>query len=409
MPLTDVECRNAKPTESIRKLSDGKGLQLWIMPTGSKLWRQDYRFGGKRKLLALGAYPDVSLIAARKARDGARTMVADGVDPSEAKKDAKAAKIAQDAAADSFKAVADGYVAKLKREARAPATMVKIEWLLGFALPDLGKLRVGEISSATVLAVLRKVEAREVYESAHRLRSTIGAVFRYGIATALCENDPTVALKGALTTPTVTPRAAILKPAAFGALLRSMDDFDGQPTTHAALKLMAYLFPRPGELRMAEWSEFDLEAGTWEIPAGRMKMRRTHRIPLPKQAIAILKDLKAITGKGGLAFPCIRTLARPISENTLNAALRRLGYSKDEATAHGFRATASTLLNESGKWRPDVIEAALAHIGADEIRRAYLRSDFWKERFAMMQWWADHIDALRESGKVLAMTQDGAR
>ncbi|WP_413990423.1 tyrosine-type recombinase/integrase [Labrys okinawensis] len=310
MPLTDVECRNAKPSESVRKLSDGKGLQLWIMPNGSKLWRQDYRFAGKRKLLSIGAYPAFTLIAARKARDNARALVAEGVDPSEAKQEAKAARIAQEAAADSFKAVADAYVAKLKREGRALATMVKIEWLLGLALSDLGKLRIGEISSAKVLAVLRKVEGREAYESAHRLRSTIGAVFRYGIATALCENDPTVALKGALTTPTVTPRAAILKPTAFGALLRSMDDFDGQPTTHAALKLMAYLFPRPGELRMSEWAEFDLEAGIWEIPASRMKMRRPHRIPLPRQAIAILTDLRAIASKGKLVLPCVRTLCR---------------------------------------------------------------------------------------------------
>ncbi|MBP0579594.1 integrase arm-type DNA-binding domain-containing protein [Labrys sp. LIt4] len=405
MPLTDIECRTAKPTESVRKLSDGQGLQLWIMPNGSKLWRQDYRFAGKRKLLAIGPYPAITLVAARKARGEARALVAGGIDPSDAKQEAKAARIAQEAAADSFKAVAEGYVAKLKREGRAPATMKKIEWLLDFALPDLGKLKIGEISSAKVLAVLRKVEAREAYESAHRLRSTIGAVFRYGIASALCENDPTQALKGALTTPTVTPRAALLKPTAFGALLRSIEDFDGQPTTQAALRLMAYLFPRPGELRMAEWAEFDLAAAAWEIPTSRMKMRRPHRIPLSQQAVAILKDLQALSGKGRLVLPCVRTFARPISENTLNAALRRLGYAKEEATAHGFRATASTLLNESGKWRPDVIEAALAHIGADEIRRAYLRSDFWEERKAMMQWWADYIDRLREGGKVLAIVR----
>ncbi|GLS24168.1 hypothetical protein GCM10007874_71890 [Labrys miyagiensis] len=224
--------------------------------------------------------------------------------------------------------------------------------------------------------MLRKVEAREAYVSAHRLRSTIGAVFRHGIASALCENDPTQARKGALTTPTVTPRAALLKPAAFGALLRSIEDFDGQATTQAALRPMAYLFPRPSELCMSEWAEFDLEAATWEIPASRMKMRRPHRIPLSRQAVLVLRDLQDITGRGKLLLPCVRTFARPISENTLNAALRRLDYSKEEVTAHGFRATASTLLNESGKWRADAIEAALAHVGADEIRRAYLRSDF---------------------------------
>jgi integrase len=405
MALTDVECRQAKPSPSIRKLSDGKGLQLWIMPTGSKLWRQDYRFGTKRKLLSIGAYPDVSIANARKARDEARALVASGIDPADAKRDAKAALVARESAADTFKIVAAGYIEKLKREGRAPATMSKIEWLLGFALPDLGKLRVGDITSANVLAVLRKVEAREAYESAHRLRSTIGAVFRYGIATTVCENDPTTALRGALITPQVTPRAAILKSADFGGLLRAINGFDGQPSTTIALQLMAYLFPRPGELRLAEWVEFDLKAATWEIPASRMKMRRAHRIPLSRQAVSLLQDLHALTGRGTLVLPGTRSASRPISENTLNAALRRMGYTKEEVTAHGFRATASTFLNENGKWRPDVIEAALAHIGTDEVRRAYLRSDFWDERVEMMQWWADYIDKLKIKGVALPVSK----
>jgi integrase len=253
-------------------------------------------------------------------------------------------------------------VAKLRRGGRADTTITKIEWLLSFVYPLLGDRHVKEIAPADVLVALQKVERRGRHETAGRLRSIIGAVFRYAVATARADNDPTFALRGALTTPVVKPRAAVTDPRAFGALLRAIDGFDGQPTTLAALKLMALLFPRPGELRMAEWTEFDLDAAVWTIPAMRTKMRRAHRVPLPRHAVAILKALGEVTGNGRLVFPCVRTTARPISENTLNAALRRLGYSKDQATAHGFRATASTLLNESGKWNADAIEQQLAHV-----------------------------------------------
>jgi integrase len=226
-------------------------------------------------------------------------------------------------------------------------------------------------------------------------------VFRYAIATARAENDPTFALRGALTTPKVKPRAAVTDPKAVGALLRSIWGYDGQPATNAALQLMAYLFPRPGELRLSEWPEFDLKAGVWSIPAQRMKMRRPHKVPLPPQAIAILKQLREITGHGKLVFPSVRSLQRPISDNTLNAALRRLGYSQDEATAHGFRATASTLLNESGLWHADAIERQLAHEDEDAVRRAYARAEFWDERVRIMRWWADNLDALRKGAKVI--------
>ncbi len=251
-----------------------------------------------------------------------------------------------------------------------------------------------------MLAVLRKVEVRGRHETARQLRSTIGSVFRYAIATARADNDPTFALRGALTTPKVKPRAAVTDPKAVGALVRSVWGYDGQPATKAALQLMAYLFPRPGELRLAEWPEFDLEAAVWSIPAQRMKMRRPHKVPLPPQAIAILTQLRDMTGHGKLVFPSAWSQLRPISDNTLNAALRRLGYSQDEATAHGFRATASSLLNESGLWHADAIERQLAHEDADAVRRAYARAEFWDERVRMMQWWADKLDALREGGKV---------
>jgi integrase len=269
---------------------------------------------------------------------------------------------------------------------------------LDFARPDLGERHIGEISAAEVLDVLRKVEARGRLESARRLRSTIGGVFRLAIATARADNDPTFALRGALTAPQVTHRAAIVEPKGFGALLRAVWGYEGQPATHAALKLAALLFPRPGELRTAEWSEFDLEADqpVWTIPAAKTKMRREHAVPLPVQAVAILRELHAITGRGRLAFPGIRTATRPISENTLNGALRRLGYAKEEMTSHGFRAVASTLLNESGKWSADAIERALAHQDEDAVRRAYARGRHWEERVRMMQWWADQCDAMRQ-------------
>jgi integrase len=402
MPLTDIACRTAKPGPALRKLSDGGGLQLWVTPTGSRLWRYAYRIGGKQKLLAIGAYPAVSLLKARDAREAAKLTLAEGRDPAAAK---RLAKMLGASADKKFNTVADEYVAKLVREGRAPATIEKIEWLLSFARPALGGLHVDTVRPIEVLAVLRQVEARGRYETARRLRSTIGSVMRYAVATARAEVDPTAALQGALTTPVVKPRAAVTVPVEVGALLRAVDDFNGQPTTRAALKLMALLFPRPGELRAAEWREFDLAASVWTIPDCRAKMRRPHRVPLPLQALRILADLRELTGKGTLVFPCVRTVRRPISENTLNAALRRLGYDKDQATAHGFRATASTLLNESGKWSADAIERQLAHIEGNDVRRAYARGEHWDERVRMMQWWADYLDQLRERGTVVPMAR----
>lgn len=233
--------------------------------------------------------------------------------------------------------------------------------------------------------------------AAVRSRGMYIAVFRYAVATARAESDPTFALKGALARPNVKPRPAITDKKAFGALLRAIDGFRGQPETCAALKLMALLAPRPGELRLAHWREFDLDTAAWTIPAERMKMRREHRAPLPRQAVAILRELHGLTGRGDLVFPSIRTAARPISENTLNAALRRMGYAQDEMTAHGFRATFSTIANESGKWNRDAIERALAHVEGNAVRRAYLRAEYWDERVAMAQWWADTLDTLRSA------------
>lgn len=393
MPLTDTTIRKTKPGASTVKLSDGGGLQLHVHPNGSKYWRLAYRYGGKQKKLSFGVYPEVSLAEARRRREAARALLREGRDPVVEKQAEKAARAV--AAANTFAAIADELLAKNAREGRAEATLSKTAWLLDFARPLIGERPIAEISAAEVLAVLRKVEARGRLETARRLRSTIGSVFRYAIATARAENDPTIALRGALTTPRVTPRAAVTDPQAVGALLRSVWGYDGQPATKAALQLMAYLFPRPGELRLAEWAEFDFKSGVWLIPAQRMKMRRPHKVPLAPQAVAILRRLQEVTGQGPLVFPGTRSRLRPISDNTLNAALRRLGYAQDEATAHGFRATASTLLNESGLWRADVIERQLAHEDKDSIRRAYARTEFWDERVRMMRWWANKLDSLR--------------
>jgi integrase len=401
MPLSDVAIRNAKPDAKIRKLSDGGGLQLWIMPQGSRLWRLAYRMHGKQKLLAIGAYPAHSLAAARAVRDAAKMLMARGVDPSDQKRAHKLATAA--ARGNTFAVIAAELLEKKRREGRAKVTLHKLEWLHGIACEEIGKCPVAEITASEVLSVLKKVEAKGRLETAKRLRAVVGDVFRYAIATARADNDPTFALRGALTAPKVKHRAAITEPKALGALLRAIDSFQGQPTTVAALKLMAYLFPRPGELRQAEWREFDLDKTVWEIPAKRTKMRRPHRVPLPKQALVILLDLQTVTGRSALVFPGYgvsggegrRVTPRPMSENTLNSALRRMGYLSDEMTAHGFRAAASTLLNESGKFSADAIERALAHQDADAVRRAYARGEHWQERVTMAQWWADHLDALR--------------
>ena len=401
MALTDVAIRSSKPTNALQKLSDGEGLQLWIQPSGSKLWRMAYRFDGKQKSLAFGTYPELGLSDARKKRDEAKALLVSGIDPSQQKRLDKITKAISNAT--TFKVIAEEFLDKQAREGRANRTLAKNRWLLEFTYPLLGARPIADIKAQEVLAVLKRLEARGTLETARRVRANAGAVFRYAIATGRAENDPTIALKGAIIAPKVTHRAAITDAVAFGGLLRAIEAFDGQPTTKAALRLLPLVFTRPSELRLAQWDEFDLDKAIWIIPAKRTKMRREHQVPLAHQALAILKDLHPITGQGALVFPGIRTAQRPISENTLNAAMRRMGYDKEEVTAHGFRATASTLLNESGKFSPDSIERALAHQDPDAVRRAYARGSFWKERVDMAQWWADHLDTLRKGGEVVPM------
>jgi integrase len=393
MALTEARVRSLKTAAKPIKYSDGGGLHLLVSPQGSKLWRLAYRFGGKQKTLALGIYPAVTLSDARQKRDGAKRLLASGIDPSHQAKLDRIKK--RESGANTFNAVADELLDKMEREGKAAVTLAKKRWLLGLVRPDLGHRPIADISAAEILVPLRKVEAQGNYETARRLRATVGQVFRYAIAAAKAANDATFGLKGALTAPVVTHRAALTNRAAFGGLLRAIWDYQGMPETRAALQLMALLYPRPGELRQAEWSEFDLHMGVWIIPAARSKMRREHKKPLSSAALAILRDLNEITGKGRLVLPSVQSVSRPMSENTLNAALRRLGFSHSEATAHGFRATASTLLNESGKWLPDAIEAELGHVGTDEVRRAYHRAAYWDDRVKMAEWWASEIDLLR--------------
>jgi integrase len=366
-----------------------------VQPAGAKLWRFAYRFGRKQKLLALGTYPLVTLGGARIARDAMKRLLLDGIDPSEARRQQKAEQAATE---QTFKLIAAEYVAKLKREGRSSKTLYKNEWLLTFANAEFGDRAVTSIKPVDVLKVLRKLEDREQYHSAHRLRSTIGAVFRLAIATARAEADPTVALRDALVSYKEQRRPAITTEKPFGALLRAMDGYEGQLVTRSALQLMAILFPRPGELRQARWSEFDFGEAIWSVPAERMKGRLPHFVPLPHQAIKLLRELREATENAEIVFPCLGSSRRCISDGTLNAALRRMGYDTErDHCAHGFRSTASTILNESGKFNPDAIERQLAHVDRDEVRGKYARGAYWEERVKMMQWWADLCDRVSEN------------
>lgn len=393
MPLNDIAIRAAKPGPKPIKLSDEKGLFLLVQPSGGKLWRLKYRFAGKEKKLSLGRYPDVALRDARERCTEARKLIAGGVDPSERKRAERLDATLKRAM--TFKAVADEYIAKCKREGRADVTVGKARWLLSLLEPAVGARPIDEISPAELLVALKKVEARGHLETARRMRSFAGRVFRYAVSTARASADPSAPLRGALVAPTATHHAAILDPTGVGALLRAIDGYDGQPMTQLALRLAPHVFVRPGELRQAEWSEIAFEAAVWKIAASKMKMRQPHMVPLSRQAIEILRAGQAITGRHRYVFASLYPGTRPMSENTINAALRRLGYGGDEMTAHGFRATASSLLNESGKWNPDAIERALAHKASDGVRGAYHRGAHWAERVEMAQWWSDYLDRLK--------------
>lgn len=393
MPLSDLQIRNAGPQAKAYKLADGGGLFLLVQPTGSKLWRLKYRFLGKEKLISFGSYPATGLAKARKARDAALELLAEGQDPSAERKAERSRRIEESER--TFSALAKDFLAKQERDGRAKSTLRKNEWVLDMASAEFGKTPVVQINAPLVLKALRTVEARGTYETARRLKVMIGAVMRYGVSIGWVDADPTPSLRGTLARPQQKHHAAVTDPKAFGELLRAIDGYSGRPSTRIGLQLLALLYPRPGELRFAKWHEFDLERRVWMIPAERTKLRRAHRAPLPKAAIDLLKELRALNEPGDFLFPSLRTWKKPISDAAFTAALRRMGYTGEEATAHGFRASFSTIANESGLWNPDAIERALAHIEGNAVRAAYARSDFWEERVRMADWWSERLDLLR--------------
>jgi len=405
--LTYIQINAAKPREKAWTLSDSQSLYLVIQPNGSKLWRFNYRFLDKQKKLHLGGWPTISLAEARTRRDEAKKKIANGIDPALDKKRARIA--AKYAAANTFQAVAEEWLVKCERDGLAPVTVDKIRWLLAKAYPLLGTIPIAQITPHEALAVLRKVEATGAYESARRMRSVLSRVFRYGVATVRCDKDVAADLRGAIAVPKVKHFAAITRPSEVGTLLRAIDGYTGHKVTVMAMRLSPHVLLRPGELRQAEWTDIDFEEAIWFIPAERMKMRRPHRVPLSRQVIEMLKELHEHTHWWKYLFPCLGKPRKAMSENAVNQGLRKLGYTTDQMTAHGFRAMAATLLNEMGEWNPDAIERQLAHVDTNQVRRAYARGEYWDERVEMMQRWSDYLDQLREGGKILRPSFPAAR
>lgn len=400
MALKDTQIRALKPRDKTYKVTDDQGLYLEVHPSGSKLWRYKYAYLGKDKRIALGRYPDVGLAEARRKRDVAKQDVAKGADPLAERKREKLVAIYK--SANTFGDLAKEYIDKTVADGLAEATTTKNNWLLEQLKPIAGN-PIADLKPIEILSALKRIEARGKHETAQRCRSFASRVFRYAVATGRAETDPTSVLRGALVTPKPTHHAAILDPKEVGELLRTIDAYSGNFITRTALQIAPHVMARPGELRQARWSEFDLDTAVWKIPAERMKMRRSHSIPLSSQVLAYLTALHHLTGPEGYVFPAFHTTRRPLSENTLNQALRRMGYAVGEITPHGLRTTASTLLNESCKWSPDAIERSLAHADKDAIRGIYNRGVYWEERVAMHQWWSDYLDCLRDGQAVSPM------
>ena len=397
MALTDTAIRKARPKDRAYKVADSQGLYLLVNPNGSKLWRVKYRIDRVERKLALGSYPEITLAEARAARDAARKHLAHSIDPNVAKRQARIE--ASICVNNSFASVAQELIDKKAREGLAEPTLEKMRWFVKLLGTDFGKRPVSAIKPQELLHELRKHERRGRLETANLLRAFASRVFRYAVATARAESDPAQLLIGALTSAKVKHFAAITDPTEFGTLLCVIEDYQGDPSVIYALKLTPHLFQRPGELRQMEWAEIDFDKAVWTIPVSKMKMRQAHSVPLSRQSLAILEEMRSLSGSGRYVFPSIRTLARPISDNTINAALRRMGYSKETMTAHGFRTSASSLLNECGKWNPDAIERALAHMVAGSVRRIYNQAAYWQERVLMAQWWSDYLDQLRQGGE----------
>ena len=413
--LTDTKIRTTKPGDKPVRLYDERGLYLEVTPNGGRWWRLKYRHEGKEKLLSMGTYPDTNLKVAREKRDQARALLAAGVDPSEARRSEKAAK--SQVATNSFEAVAREWHATIHvpqvSTGHAARTLIRLEQDV---FPRLGRVPIGEIKAPQLLEAMRRIEARGAIETAHRALQACGQVFRYAIATGRAERDPTPDLRGALKPVLVRHMPAITDPQRVGELLRAIESYKGMPITRAALQLAPLVFVRPGELRKAEWGEFDLERAQWRIPAARMKRIKQeklsgapHVVPLSRQALAIMRDLHPLTGHGRYVFPSPRAGERPMSDNAVLSALRRMGFPSDEMTGHGFRAMARTLLAERLAMDEAVIEAQLAHAVKDALGRAYNRTEYLDQRLKMLQTWADYLDRLREGAEVIPIKQSRAR
>lgn len=400
MALTDTFIRQVKHSGATAgdKHTDGQGLLLLVNAVG-KYWRMNYRFAGKQKTLALGVYPAVSLAKARRQRDDARELLAAGIDPGEARRSDKQAKIA--AAAHTFESVARAWLVKTAAD-RSASTQGKITaWLENDVFPFIGKKPISTIGPRDVLTTVQKMETRGAIDSAHRVKQLCGQVFRYGVSAGLVERDVTTDLKGALSAVPKANFAAITEPKQAGGLMRAIFDYNGHPCAVAALKLAPLVFVRPGELRSAEWTEIDLDAAEWRIPGSKMKMKIEHMVPLSVQAVEILRGLHPMTGHGKYVFPSLRTGEQCMSENAINAALRGMGYSKEVMTGHGFRAMARTIMDEVLGERVDLIEHQLAHAVKDVNGRAYNRTAHLPARREMMQRWADYLDRLRIGADVV--------
>ena len=396
-PLTDTKIRTIKPSEKPKKLFDGGGLFLLVTPTGGKLWRLKYRFGGIEKLLAIGAYPQISLAEARQKRDRASALMLKGVDPSDTKKAQKAADVQE---TETFEVIAREWHNKFSSSWAASHSNKIIRRLELYVFPWLGDRPIKSITAPDLLTVLRRIEAKGILETAHRTQQNCGQVFRYAVATGRAERDPSGDLRGAIPPASGKHMATITDPKEIAGLLRSIDDYQGSIVTRCALQLAPLVFVRPGELRHAEWSEFDLDAAEWRIPAEKMKAGVLHIVPLSKQVLGVLREIHPLTGHGRYVFPSPRTDSRPMSSNAVLSALRRMGYAKDEMSGHGFRSMASTLLNEQG-WNRDAIERQLAHAERNSVRAAYNYAEFMPERKKMMQAWADYLEGIKVGTKII--------
>ncbi|WP_175964190.1 tyrosine-type recombinase/integrase [Burkholderia pyrrocinia] len=403
MPLTDAQVKNARynPDGTGNRLADGGRMYVQLDKSGAKYWRMNYRFAGKDKTLALGVYPDVSLSAARKKRDQVREKLAAGIDPGVAKKAEKRA--LRIAAANSFEVIANGWMEERKTVVQAAQHTKTLARFKHDVLPWLGRRPISEIDAPEILTLLKRIDNRGARFTAHRVRSEISRVFRYGIKEGLCKTDPAKDLIGAIPAPVQQHFAAITEPSKVGEMLRAFDGFSGTFPVLCALKLAPMLFVRPGELRQAEWSQFDLDKGEWRYLVSKTKT--AHLVPLATQAVAILRELYSLTGQGRYVFPGARSRLRPMSEAAVNAALRRLGYdTRTEITGHGFRAMARTILHEELEHKPEVIEHQLAHVVPDNLGSAYNRTKFIRERRVMMQEWADYLDRLKAGADIVLIS-----